>query len=68
MADLKARPVRREVLAMRNPLLLLRSAGAFLLRLAERALIALLFQEPPRRTRAFGREPAERVVSEETHP
>ena len=49
-------------------MLLLRSAGAFLLRLAERRLIALLFQAPPRRTRAFGREPAERVVFEKTRP
>jgi len=32
----------------RNPLLLLRLCGLFLLRLAQRALFQLLFQEPPR--------------------
>jgi len=32
----------------RNPLLLLRLCGLFLLRLAQRTLFQLLFQEPPR--------------------
>jgi hypothetical protein len=40
------------VLAKRKPLLLFRLVGLFLLRLAERSLLGLLFQEPPRRTRA----------------
>ena len=35
----------------RNPLLLFRFAVLFLLRLAERRLFGLLFQEPPRNTR-----------------
>ncbi len=35
----------------RNPMLLLRLFGLFLLRLAERALSWLLFQDPPRSTR-----------------
>jgi hypothetical protein len=39
------------VLAKRKPLLLFRLVGLFLLRLAERNLLGLLFQEPPRRTR-----------------
>ena len=39
------------MLAKRNPLLLFRLDGVLLLRLAERALIALLFHEPPRNTR-----------------
>ena len=34
-------------------MLLLRWSGEFLLRLAERSLLGLLFQEPPRSTRAF---------------
>jgi hypothetical protein len=34
----------------RKPMLLLRLSGLFLLRLAERALSGLLFQEPPRNT------------------
>ena len=36
----------------RKPMLLLRLSGSLLLRLAERALSALLFQDPPRNTRA----------------
>jgi hypothetical protein len=40
------------VLATRNPLLLFVFPGALLLRLAERQLDALLFQPPPRKTRA----------------
>jgi hypothetical protein len=36
----------------RNPTLLFRLSGSFLLRFAQRALSALLFQEPPRNTRA----------------
>ena len=39
------------VLANRNPLLLFRLDGVLLLRLADRALFALLFHEPPRNTR-----------------
>ena len=39
------------VLARRKPLLLLRLSGVFLLRLAERRFVGLLFQEPPRSTR-----------------
>ena len=35
----------------RNPRLLFRLSGVFLLRLAERTLAGLLFQEPPRFTR-----------------
>jgi hypothetical protein len=42
------------VLATRKPTLLLRLSGWFLLRLAERRLCGLLFQEPPRRTRRDG--------------
>ena len=38
-------------LSTRNPRLLLRLEGVFLLRLATRALDALLFQLPPRLTR-----------------
>ena len=41
---------RRSVLATRNPLLLLRFPVSFLLRLAERMFLGLLFQEPPRNT------------------
>ncbi len=37
----------------RNPLFRLRSSGLFLLRLAERQFLAVLFQEPPRRTRVW---------------
>ena len=36
----------------RNPILLLRLSGLLLLRAAARALSGLLFQEPPRNTRA----------------
>jgi hypothetical protein len=36
----------------RKPILLLRLSGWLLLRVAERALFELLFQEPPRNTRA----------------
>ena len=39
------------VLARRNPWLLFRLSGVFLLRLAERRLSGLLFQDPPRSTR-----------------
>jgi len=35
----------------RKPVLSLRLAGLFLLRLAERQFLALLFQDPPRNTR-----------------
>jgi hypothetical protein len=37
----------------RKPLLLLRFVGWFLLRLAERTFLGLLFQEPPRRSSAL---------------
>jgi hypothetical protein len=39
---------RVQVLAQRNPALLFRLFGLFLLRLAQRALFRLLFHEPPR--------------------
>ena len=47
-------------LARRNPRLLFRLSGVFLLRLAERTLCGLLFHEPPRFTRwaLSGRLPA----------
>ena len=46
------RPVwARAELARRNPTLLFRLDGVFLLRLATRVLRGLLFQEPPRLTR-----------------
>jgi hypothetical protein len=41
-----------EATATRKPRLLLRLRGVFLLRLAERQFLALLFQEPPRNTLA----------------
>lgn len=44
------------VLANRNPLLLLRFDGVLLFRLTDRALMALLFHDPPRSTR-FERSP-----------
>jgi hypothetical protein len=56
--------VRRKVLAGRNPLLLLRFAGAFLLRLAERRFNGLLLKAPPRKERLRGRRPAEGVFPE----
>ena len=48
--------------ARRKPSLLFRLSGVFLSRLAERTLLGLLFQEPPRITRwsPFGPVPAER--------
>jgi hypothetical protein len=52
---LAERKCRRK--ATRNPLLLLRLPGAFLLRLAARQFLALLFQEPPRKTRALATLP-----------
>ena len=42
--------IRPGGLATRKPLLLLRLPRVFLLRLAERSLLPLLFQEPPRST------------------
>lgn len=36
----------------RNPILLFHSSGMFLFRIVHRALIDVLFQEPPRTTRA----------------
>ena len=44
---------RGGVLARRNPMLLWRLSGEFLLRWAERSLLGLLIQEPPRTTRAL---------------
>jgi len=44
----------KDVLDIRNPLLLFRLVVVFLLRLAERRFLGLLFQEPPRRTRRHG--------------
>src|SRR5271157_6374476 len=41
----------------RKPLLLLRFAGAFLLRFAERTFAGSLLNVPPRRIRGFGRRP-----------
>jgi hypothetical protein len=41
--------------AKRNPLLLLRLVGSLLLRSAERQLLVLLFQDPPRSTRTESR-------------
>jgi hypothetical protein len=38
-------------------MLLLRLPGAFLLRLAARQFLALLFQAPPRKTRRFDHHP-----------
>ena len=59
---------RRKVLAGRNPLLLLRFAGSFLLRLAERRFNGLLLKAPPRKERLWGRRPAERVFLEQPLP
>ena len=42
---------RHEGLARRNPRLLLRFPGEFLLRFATRAFAGVLFQDPPRLTR-----------------
>jgi hypothetical protein len=60
--------VRRKVLAGRNPLLLLRFAGAFLLRLAERRFNGWLLKAPPRKERLWGRRPAEGVFQEQPLP
>jgi hypothetical protein len=46
--SIRARPA--EQLAQRNPMLLLRLPGSFLLRMVTRALFRLLFQPPPRST------------------
>jgi hypothetical protein len=56
--------VCRIVLATRKPMLLLRFAGWFLLRLAERRFCALLLNDPPRNTRLVGRRPLERDCSQ----
>ena len=50
------------VLATRKPVLLFRLSGVFLLRLADRVLFGLLFQEPPRSTREAGRRPQEQCT------
>ena len=47
-----------DVLAWRRPRLLFRLPGSFLLRLADRQFLALLFQLPPRFTRS---EPLEKT-------
>jgi hypothetical protein len=49
-------------------LLLLRFAGAFLLRLAERTFNGWLLKAPPRKERLWGRRPAERVFLEQPLP
>ena len=49
--SMKTEVLLMSVLARRKPLLLLRLSVVFLLRLAERRLFGLLFQEPPRKTR-----------------
>ena len=50
------KPVRLPA-ATRNPMLLLRLSGSFLMRYAERRLISLLFHAPPRRTRPLQPDP-----------
>jgi hypothetical protein len=55
-------------LAKRRPLLLLRLSVSFLLRLAERNLIGLLFHEPPRNTRRSNRSLPFSVKSTEAPP
>ena len=60
-----------EAFAHRNPLLLFLFSGLFLFRLAARKfLVLLLFQEPPRRTRAHisGSPPFEYKFSENLLP
>ena len=48
-------------------MLLLRLSGLLLLRLAERQFSALLFQEPPRKTRfVFGPAPGKRPVQRQS--
>jgi hypothetical protein len=54
--------VRREVLAARKPILLLRLSGWLLLRMAERASSALLLNDPPRNTRLFDRRPLATIL------
>jgi hypothetical protein len=49
-------------------LLLLRFAGALLLRLAERTFWALLLNVPPRNTRLLDRRPAEGVFQKQPLP
>lgn len=46
----------------RNPMLLVRLPGAFLLRYEERRLFSLLFHAPPRKTRPFQPEPVRTKV------
>ena len=48
-----------EARTTRNPMLLFLLSGLFLLRLAARRFLALLFQEPPRRTRSASPIPFE---------
>ncbi len=47
------------VLERRNPVLLFRLSASFLFRLEARQFLALLFHEPPRTQRSFGRCPTE---------
>ena len=60
-------PLLVPVLAKRKPLLLFRLDGVLLLRLAERALFALLFHEPPRNTRFDTRSTATSLVLSRTN-
>lgn len=54
---------RGAVLANRNPLLLFRLSGVFLFRFEERQFLALLFHEPPRRTRDVGHRPRQKLYA-----
>ena len=56
------------VLARRNPTVLLRLVGEFLLRLAERAFCGLLFQLPPRMTGRARLRPAGCQLHEASRP
>jgi len=56
--EIPSRVRYRDLLAQRKPMLLFRLSGLFLLRLALRTLLGLLFHEPPRSTLCPG--PTER--------
>lgn len=56
------RGCRSAVLANRQPVLLSRLFGWFLLRLATRTLFGVLLKAPPRTERAFGFRPNERYI------
>ena len=70
MADIPVRKISRlpaeppDTTTTRKPLLLLRLSGLFLLRLAARQFLGLLFHEPPRNTRLFNRIPIRRSRDE----